>query len=1079
MTFSLDHSESNCTSSRPGYEYAQLLDMLPLMAMVADSGGNVLLVNRFAREWFGYSEADWEGGIHCTRLVHPAYRDKVMKALLDVLQEREIVWSTFQGMRRDGTSFGFRLAPRRIAVDGSAAVLCLAFPGEENQPTETSRYRSEKYYRSLFESTGTATVIVGGDARILSCNMRFAELVGYPVEEMETRMHWTDFVASSDVERMQKLYRQRSLFPDQTPHDYEFTLVGRGGRRRHVRLYVDMIPGTDDRVASLVDLTAQHRSEAALRKSRERYELVVRGANDGIWDWDLTTDSVYFSPRYKQILGYADSEFPNHADSWKSHVHPDDLALAMEANIACIKGEKRQFEVEYRMRHKDGSYRWILGRGASSRDESGKVYRLAGTHTDMTQRKRTEAALRDSELRHSALSNATFEAIVLSEGGYCIEANQSACDMIGCELDEFVGTNVLDWLDEGSRDVVRRHMSMDYSPPYEALVRRKDGSLFPVQIQGRVFPYKDKLIRASAVRDISEWKRAEQKYHAIFERANDGIYQATPEGVILTANPAMARILGYSTPEELMSRVRNIGIQCYHDPSLRNHVMSRLRDSGSIDQLEVELRRTDGRKIWVSASLKGVIGAGGELTHYEGFLRDITERKLNERTSLAMYKISRAVSTTRNLEDLYRTIYEILTEAVDTPNFYIALLDEENDRIVFPFFCDEKDEMLAINDVSRPGNGSVTLDVIRTGKPIFLTRDQCNEGMARGEMHVVGTLAAVWIGVPLRINGKTRGCMTVQHYHNPNHYSESDVNFMVAVSEQVALAIERKSNEEKVRRLNSELEVMVEQRTSELRQRTAELEQANARLKELDRIKSTLISSISHELRTPLTSIRGFAKLAGRDFSRYFMTDASLDELAVRKGNRISDNLEIIETEGMRLTRLINDFLDLNRIESGKETWHDLPLDPVVMVKQAVNAVRGQFSANPNLSLVTDLPAELPAIHADPDKIQQVLLNLLGNAYKFTPCGSVTVSAKADASMLTVIVADTGTGIPGEDLPRIFERFHKATMGDTLRHTTKGTGLGLAICKEIVAHYGGVIWVESELGRGSEFSFTLPLHQGN
>ena len=196
------------------------------------------------------------------------------------------------------------------------------------------------------------------------------------------------------------------------------------------------------------------------------------------------------------------------------------------------------------------------------------------------------------------------------------------------------------------------------------------------------------------------------------------------------------------------------------------------------------------------------------------------------------------------------------------------------------------------------------------------------------------------------------------------------------------------------------------------------------------------------------------------------------------KGERIRQNLEIIETEGERLTRLINDFLDINRIESGKAVWNDRFLNPCDVIRQASGTLAGSFAAKPEAKLITDLPETVPPIHADPDKVQQVLINLLNNACKFTSKGSITVSVTGNQDTLTVTVTDTGIGIPKNEQSYIFEKFHKTRMGDTISTKDKGTGLGLAICKEIVEHYGGSIWVDSILGKGSTFFFTLPSVSG-
>lgn len=285
---------------------------------------------------------------------------------------------------------------------------------------------------------------------------------------------------------------------------------------------------------------------------------------------------------------------------------------------------------------------------------------------------------------------------------------------------------------------------------------------------------------------------------------------------------------------------------------------------------------------------------------------------------------------------------------------------------------------------------------------------------------------------------------------------------------------ERRRAEEELARLNRDLEQLVAERTAELEGKARELKEANRRLLELDELKSAFLSSVSHELRTPLTSVLGFTKLITRDFQGSFLPLAG-DEALRKKAERIHGNLHIIEQEGERLTRLINDFLDLTKIESGHFEWFDREIAPRDVIQRAVQAVRGLYAQNPLVELVAELEEGLPAVFADADRLEQVLINILNNAAKFTAQGRVALRAgRAPDGFLRLSVSDTGVGIPESELDKIFDKFHQVVHQDTLLEKPKGTGLGLAICRQIVRHYGGRIWAESEPGRGSTFTVELP-----
>ena len=258
--------------------------------------------------------------------------------------------------------------------------------------------------------------------------------------------------------------------------------------------------------------------------------------------------------------------------------------------------------------------------------------------------------------------------------------------------------------------------------------------------------------------------------------------------------------------------------------------------------------------------------------------------------------------------------------------------------------------------------------------------------------------------------------------------------------------------------------------------RAKELEQANARLRELDALKTALLSTASHDIRSPLASILGYAELIKHEFFSSFLPALKGDSSLENKAGKTIRQLEIIEKEVGRLTRLVNDFLDLSKYESDCSEWNDIPIQLTKLIDEAMEAVMSQFLIRPEVELKFICDNELPIITCDPDRIMQVLVNLLSNAAKFTEFGSVTVQAVAKGEdFIEVRIVDTGPGIPADEKENIFNKFYQIGHNRAL----KGSGLGLAISKQIIEHYNGRIWVESEPGHGCTFIFRLPLkHSG-
>ncbi len=246
------------------------------------------------------------------------------------------------------------------------------------------------------------------------------------------------------------------------------------------------------------------------------------------------------------------------------------------------------------------------------------------------------------------------------------------------------------------------------------------------------------------------------------------------------------------------------------------------------------------------------------------------------------------------------------------------------------------------------------------------------------------------------------------------------------------------------------------------------------RLKELNEAKSIFLSTVSHELRTPLTSIMGFSKIIKKRMTERILPETNLNNPKVeRAAKQVMENLDIVVSESERLTHLINEVLDLAKIEAGKVTWQHNPVDMGDVVERAIGATASLFDPQ-DIVIEKDLEPELPAVYGDKDRLIQVVVNLLSNAAKFTEKGRVRCSARMQQNQIVVQISDTGIGIAAKDLQHIFEKF-KQVGDDTLTDKPGGTGLGLPICKEIVEHHGGRIWVESETGIGSVFSFSLPL----
>ncbi|MFC4723433.1 response regulator [Geojedonia litorea] len=403
--------------------------------------------------------------------------------------------------------------------------------------------------------------------------------------------------------------------------------------------------------------------------------------------------------------------------------------------------------------------------------------------------------------------------------------------------------------------------------------------------------------------------------------------------------------------------------------------------------------------------------------------------------------VSRALTEKLQLNELITMVGEEMKKLFHSDITYLAILDRNTNMINFPY--QDGDNMAPL----QFGEG-LTSKIIKTGEPLLINRDEdiIAEFNKLGTKNV-GKLAVSYLGVPIPSEDEIIGVLSVQSTQIASRFSEEDKRLLSTIAINVGVAIH-----------NAEL--------------FEEAKEAKAKAEDANEAKSAFLSTVSHELRTPLTSVLGFAKIIRKRLEDKIFPAVTIDDQKIKRTMlQVSENLDVVVSEGERLTNLINDVLDLAKIESGKMEWNIKPIFLQDAINRAIASTQSLFDAK-NIPLIKNIPSDLPLVNADEDKLIQVVINLLSNAIKFTDKGKVSIDAYRDKDQIIVELQDTGIGIAEEDKHKVFERFRQA--GDTLTDKPKGTGLGLPICREIIEHHGGIIWMKSEPGVGSTFFFSIP-----
>ncbi|HSF32955.1 MAG TPA: response regulator [Candidatus Tectomicrobia bacterium] len=423
------------------------------------------------------------------------------------------------------------------------------------------------------------------------------------------------------------------------------------------------------------------------------------------------------------------------------------------------------------------------------------------------------------------------------------------------------------------------------------------------------------------------------------------------------------------------------------------------------------------------------------------------QRKVVETETL--YEISQEITAQVALEPTLRLIVERARDLSRAEVSLLALRQGESETFAFEAYSGTESQTL-LEARFHPGEG-LSGQVVMTGTPMMVNDylEEFRTSPFLDAVKKVGVRAIV--AVPLKARGKVIGVLIVTS-RVPHKFREEDQQLLSALADHAAIAIENAKLYEQVRQYAEALEAKVESRTQEL-------QETNRRLEEASRHKSEFLANMSHELRTPMNAIMGFTRLVMRRAKELLPA-------------RDYENLGKILISAEHLLALINDILDLSKIEAGRMEVHSISVDLEPLVDVCLRTVEPLVKSE-RIRLVKAIEPGLPPLSTDQDKLKQVLINLLSNAVKFTEEGTVTVNARRRAGKVEIAIADTGIGIPADKLELIFEEFRQVDSSTTRKYS--GTGLGLSISRHLARLLGGDIAVQSTVGVGSTFTLTLPL----
>ncbi len=748
-----------------------------------------------------------------------------------------------------------------------------------------------------------------------------------------------------------------------------------------------------------------------LRESEERYRLVVEGSNDGIWDWDLLNNEIYWNDRLFEITGLFPTEFAVTYEAFLSLVHPEDRLGLNDAVNAHLERQV-PYNKEFRILHRSGEYRYCLVRGKAQRDANGKPWRMSGVVSDITARKRAEEGQR-------FLAEAS---IMLSASLDYQTTLENLARLAVPHLADWCAIDVVD-TDRFYRRIAVAHVNPGKEELVWELTTETPAALDDATIMAKVlqrgnseigFDLSDSQLTNLFQNDEHQRLLGELKFKS-YMCVPLQVWEKTLGAILFVSAESGRRY----TPADL----------ALAEDLARRAAMS------------VENARLYREAQEASENLRQAILILGQ--HQQQL------RTLQQLTNLLNQRLT-------DLPGLLRVMVQAVCDTIINAQFcFIILHNPQCDRMVLSVTAGMGTEKLRLENAFA-AEGGLLSQVFSKGEA-QLIQGSLADSLSRSE------LPASIYAVPIESMQSGRlGVLAIGNWENPTAFEEEERQLLAAVGEQAAIAIDnaRQINtlEEREERLEIQNEILAQQ-NQELENQRHQIQLQNLQLMEAARLKSQFLATMSHELRTPMNAIIGFSQLLLRQ----------------RKGNltfQQGEMLDRIFNNGKHLLTLINEILDLSKIEAGRMELQLEQFNLVHLVNATANEMRSLADEKHlNLQIHTDL--QNPQVINDSCRLRQIVVNLLSNAIKFTDTGSVEVELQElPSERVALIVKDTGIGIAQENLKHIFEEFRQ--VDQSLKKKHYGTGLGLAIADSLVELMNGEIKVESSLGQGSTFRVELP-----
>lgn len=1033
-------------------KYKALYFDAPLPYHSLNEQGEIEDVNQAWLNLLGYNRKEvvgkWFGD-----LIHPDFV-KVFNSKFPAFKRSGFVKDAFFKIRHKKGYFLEILLEGRIGYqqDGKfKQTYCVFQDITEKNKIEKALKQSEEKFRKAFEtSPDSVNINRFDDGMYVSVNQGFTHILEYESAEVigKTSLELNIWVDSDDRNRLTEALNENGKV-----ESFETKFKTKSGKIIDGIVSAALIDleGVPHIINISRDVTERNKAEKALLESERKLNTILNNLLGIVFrckfDEDWTME--YISNGFESITGFRSEDVQgNSRFSFNDIIYPKDRAKVFSEIKSAI--EKREgYDIKYRIVTAGGQIKHVQEKGVGIfENQTGKVVALEGFISDITKQVIADNDLKKSEEKFRFLAKNSIDCIWTLDRNLKFTYLSPALEKItGYKVEEWLGTKLRSHFSEEEYKKASEYTSKAIrskkrfsSIYFESKVLNKKGEEIYVDFSGSLMLDRDLNLLGfqGTMRDITDRVRvrealieSEKKFKDLVNLLPQIIYESDIEGKLTYINKLGLETFGYSEKEfeDGINILKGIAPE---DKNRAKEIIQNIPFENISGNPEYIAIRKNGEKFPILV-YSSIIYESGKAAGMRGVVVDITQRKKEEQIRSVLYNISNAIVNSDNLEKLIELIQKELGTIIDTTNFFVALYDESANTISLPYYTDEKDNYIIV-----PQGKSLTRYVIETQKSLLAKADERKKLVAENKIESMGSACKVWLGVPLKTEGKITGVLAVQSYRDENAFNKSDVKMLEFVSEQISISIQRVKAE-------------------------ADLKMALEKANESDHLKSSFLAIMSHELRTPLNAIIGFSEFFNRD-----LPPEDVETFG-----------KIIKTSGNHLLSIVNDLFDITLIESGKTKLkkEDSNLESIILdVYDVASNLASKESKNVKLELVEpDKPKEV-VVHTDVNKLKQILINLLKNAHKFTDEGYIRFGYRFtevnNKTFILFFVEDSGIGISSDKQEVIFDVFRQVEDTSTRRYG--GAGIGLSVAKRLTELLGGRIWLESEKGKGSKFYFTIP-----